>query len=323
MKKLVKVLAVTAAMMALTSMTVFADQGQPAEQVQTESTTESSDEYPLKGRVEKYFGIEEGNLVPYWQPAHVISEGVVPAGMTGMTYIDIKAVEDRDITYLVPEGGYNLAVLAILAGYEEANIPYRDAPETQQLLGEVKAFMNSFDWRNASDLEKATRICERIHQADYDYDAANEAYETGWSDSLSYGAYGCLVKGKAVCQGYTEAAILLGKVVGITTFEMGDVGHTYPLFFVDGVWLANEPTMKDKYFTVANVYKYNPGYQMMLNIGGDLSDFTTEGSKYQMIGEYCYEVGYTIPTDKNQLSKFGTLGEAFGEITIDFKNEYR
>lgn len=323
MKKLVKVLAVTAAMMALTSMTVLADQGQPAEQVQTESTTESSDEYPLKGRVEKYFGIEEGNLVPYWQPAHVISEGVVPAGMTGMTYIDIKAVEDRDITYHAPEGGYNLSVLAILAGYEEANIPYRDAPETQQLLGEVKAFMNSFDWRNASDLEKATRICNRIHQASYDWDAVNEARTTGWSESDSYGAYGCLVKGKAVCQGYTEAAILLGKVVGLKTFEMGDVGHTYPLFLVDGIWLANEPTTQDKYFTVANVYKYNPGYQMMLNIGGDLSDFTTEGSKYQMIGEYCYEVGYTIPTDLSQLPNWDGKQEEtrFGkqEMVIYFR----
>ena len=70
--------------------------------------------------------------------------------------------------------------------------------------------MNSFDWRNASDLEKATRICKRIHQASYDHDAANEATTTGWSNSVSYGAYGCLVNGKAVCQGYTEAAGLLG-----------------------------------------------------------------------------------------------------------------
>ena len=46
-----------------------------------------------------------------------------------------------------------------------------------------QAFMNSFDWRNASDLEKATRICNRIHQASYDHDAANEADTTGWSNS--------------------------------------------------------------------------------------------------------------------------------------------
>ena len=272
--------------------------------VQTQSASQngsaaSSDEFPLKGRVEKYFGIENGNLVPYWQPAHVICEGVVPAGMTGMTYIDNKAVEERDISILYPEGGYNLAVLAILADYRDANIPYADTPEVAALLAEVKEFMNSFDWKNASDLEKATRICNRIHKASYDHDAANEARTTGWSESPSYGAYGCLVNGKAVCQGYTEAANLLAICVGLQTMEMGDVGHTYPLFLVDGIWLANEPTTQDKYFTVADVYEYNPGYRMMLQLG-DTSEFT-DITKYQMIGQYCEVTGYTVPTELSEL----------------------
>ena len=123
-------------------------------------------------------------------------------------YISQKAVEDRDISYLNPTGGYNLEVLAELAGYPDKNVT-AGTPEVNALLNEVKSFMNSFDWRNASDLEKATRICNRIHKASYDNDAANEAATTGWSNSLSYGAYGCLVNGKAVCQGYTEAAKLL------------------------------------------------------------------------------------------------------------------
>jgi hypothetical protein len=285
------------------------------------ATATSSDEFPLKGRVEKYFGVENGNLVPYWQPAHVINEGVVPAGMTGMTYISQKAVEERDITMLNPTGGYNLAVLAILSGYNEANIPSKDKPETTELLNEVKEFMNSFDWRNASDLEKATRICNRIHQASYDHDAANEADTTGWSNSVSYGAYGCLVKGKAVCQGYTEAAKLLSYAVGIKSFEMGDIGHTYPLFLVDGIWLANEPTTQDKYFTVADVYKYNPIYRTMLMTGADTSNYTSK-DKYQVIGDYCYNTGYTMP-DEAQVRKFGNTRTVFDKIAIDFKSEYR
>ena len=37
------------------------------------------DDYPLKGRVEKYFGVEnETGLVWYWTGPHVISIGVVP-----------------------------------------------------------------------------------------------------------------------------------------------------------------------------------------------------------------------------------------------------
>lgn len=290
-------------------------------QGQTTTTQSYDEQYPLKGKVEKYFGIENGNLVPYWQPAHVIREGVVPAGMTGMTYIDNKAVEDKDIMYHNPTGGYNLAVLAILAGYQDANILYADTPEVAALLEEVKEFMNSFDWRNASDLEKATRICNRIHEASYDHDAANEAQTTGWSESSSYGAYGCLVNGKAVCQGYTEAAKLLSYAVGIKSYEMGDVGHTYPLFLVDGIWLANEPTTQNKYFTVADVYEYNPIYRTMLATGADTSGYGAK-DMYQKIGDYCYNTGYVMP-DESQVSKFGSTRTVFGKTAIDFKSEYR
>lgn len=292
--------------------------------VQTQNAnnaTTTSDEFPLKGRVEKYLGNEDGFLCWYWTGAHVIYDGVVPAGMTGMTYVDQKSVEHRDATYHVGLSQYGMDVLAKLSGYPYKNA-VSDTPEANSLLSEVKAFMNSFDWRNASDLEKATRICNRIHQASYDYDAANEAQTTGWSESLSYGAYGCLVKGKAVCQGYTEAANLLAICVGLQTMEMGDVGHTYPLFLVDGVWLANEPTTQNKYFTVANVYEYNPAYRTMLQFGDDLSEFT-DVTKYQMIGQYCYQTGYTVPTDLSQLPDWAGKQEEtrFGkqEMVIYFR----
>lgn len=264
------------------------------------TATEESGDYPLKGMVEKYFGVEDGNLVWYWRGPHVIMEGIVPAGMTGWSYVYQQAIEDRDPNYHAAQGGYSLSVLGKLAGYPVKTL-CSDYAEVAELYNEVKKFMDSFDWRNASDLEKATRICNRIHQASYDYDAANEAATTGWSDSLSYGAYGCLVKGKAVCQGYAEAAELLSLCVGLKVGQMGStVNHTYPVFLVDGIWLGNEPTTQNKYFTVEDVYEYNPGYKLLLALGEDTSEL--EGSKkYQLLGQYCYGVGYTVPTELSQL----------------------
>ena len=281
------------------------------------NTAQSYDaQYPLKGRVENYLDSYDGNYVWYWTGPNMIRKGVVPAGMTGLSYVYQKAVEDKNATYLVGTSGNGIDVLAKLAGLPAT--ASMGTAEVNNLANEVETFLNSFDWRNASDLEKATRICNRIHKASYDYDAANEADTTGWSNSLSYGAYGCLVNGKAVCQGYTEAANLLAMCVGLQTMEMGDVGHTYPLFLVDGVWLANEPTTQNKYFTVADVYEYNPGYRMMLQLG-DTSEFTDEASKYQVIGEYCYKTGYQIP-DASQVSKFGSTRTVFGKTAIDFKS---
>lgn len=284
------------------------------------NTAQSYDaQYPLKGRVENYLDSYDGNYVWYWTGPNMIRKGVVPAGMTGLSYVYQKAVEDKNATYLVGTSGNGIDVLAKLAGLPAT--ASMGTAEVNNLANEVETFLNSFDWRNASDLEKATRICNRIHKASYDYDAANEADTTGWSNSLSYGAYGCLVNGKAVCQGYTEAANLLAMCVGLQTMEMGDVGHTYPLFLVDGVWLANEPTTQNKYFTVADVYEYNPGYRMMLQLG-DTSEFTDEASKYQVIGEYCYKTGYQIP-DASQVSKFGSTRSVFGKTAIDFNSSYK
>lgn len=284
------------------------------------NTAQSYDaQYPLKGRVENYLDSYDGNYVWYWTGPNMIRKGVVPAGMTGLSYVDQKAVEDKNATYHAGLSGYSIDVLAKLAGLPATTS--MGTAEVNNLANEVETFLNSFDWRNASDLEKATRICNRIHKASYDNDAANEAITTGWSNSLSYGAYGCLVKGKAVCQGYTEAANLLAMCVGLQTMEMGDVGHTYPLFLVDGVWLANEPTTQNKYFTVADVYEYNPGYRLMLQLG-DTSDFTDEASKYQMIGEYCYKTGYQIP-DASQVSRFGSTRTVFGKTAIDFNAAYK
>lgn len=284
------------------------------------NTAQSYDaQYPLKGRVENYLDSYDGNYVWYWTGPNMIRKGVVPAGMTGLSYVDQKAVEDKNATYHAGLSGYSIDVLAKLAGLPATTS--MGTAEVNNLANEVETFLNSFDWRNASDLEKATRICNRIHKASYDNDAANEAITTGWSNSLSYGAYGCLVKGKAVCQGYTEAANLLAMCVGLQTMEMGDVGHTYPLFLVDGVWLANEPTTQNKYFTVADVYEYNPGYRMMLQLG-DTSEFTDEASKYQVIGEYCYKTGYQIP-DASQVSKFGSTRTVFGKTAIDFNSSYK
>lgn len=269
----------------------------------TNTAQNSSDEFPLKGRVEKYLNTYEGNYVWYWTGPNVIREGIVPAGMTGLNYVYQRAIEDKDPSYCTGLSGYSIDVLAKLAGLPD--MTSSNSPEVIALTNEVKEFMNSFDWRNASDLEKATRICNRIHEASYDHDAANEAQTTGWSESPSYGAYGCLVNGKAVCQGYTEAAHLLGFAVGIKTREMGEVGHTYPVFLVDGVWLGNEPTTQSKYFVVEDVYRKNA-------IG-----------TYQLLGQYCEGTGYTVPTDLSQLPDWAGKSEEtrFGkqELVIRFQ----
>ena len=288
-------------------------------------------EFPLQGKMDRYFCNDITESLGWkWNTAHFpcetcAKEGiVVPQGMERTEFAHYMAVKDQDISYLAGLNGFSMGVLQRLSGYPITTL-HSYSPEVEELTGEILEFMNSFDWRNASDLEKAIRICNRIHEASYDYDAANEAFTTGWSESLSYGAYGCLVKGKAVCQGYTEAATLLGFSVELKTFELGDFSHAYPIFLVDGVWLANEPTTKDKYFTIADVYKYNGKYLTMLQ-AGDTSAFN-EVNKYQTIGQYCIQTGYVIPDEESlmvtqYMSKFGIPSDGAGGKSIYLFKSY-
>ena len=45
-------------------------------------------------------------------------------------------------------------------------------------------------------------------------------------------------------------------------------------------------------------------------------------TKYQTIGQYCIQTGYTMP-DEAQVRKFGNTRTVFDKIAIDFKSEYR
>ncbi len=89
-----------------------------------------------------------------------------------------------------------------MPGYHAVEI----CAETLAIEKEIRDFLNSFDWKNASDYEKAVHVARRVNKAEYD--------NTTNSCSL---AYGCLVEGKAVCDGFVNAACLLGKT-GLTCY---------------------------------------------------------------------------------------------------------
>ena len=95
-------------------------------------------------------------------------------------------------------------------------------------------------------------------------------------------AYSCLVDVKANCSGYTGAARLLAACVGLPIDELGSISHTYPVFLVDNIWLSYEPTSKDDYFNVAEVY--TPAFYLV-------------GEPHLTpLGEYCKATGYQVPT---------------------------
>ncbi|MBS5064249.1 MAG: hypothetical protein KHZ58_10775 [Hungatella hathewayi] len=253
----------------------------------------ANDQYPLKDVLWDWFGNDAelgGKTTWKWHDWYIpwdLNEEVKAVG--AYQYVLNCAIRDKNPRYLSSWGDLNLAVLAELSGYPQTGLEHVDQNKKAKMVQEVRNFLNSFDWRNASDYEKAVRITNWIMKAEYDYNESEDCHYP----------YGCLVNKSAMCDGYTSAAELLGTCIGLPVNGMGSISHAYPVFLVDGVWLAHEPTSKDKFFTIADVY--------------EISYFLNGVDYLFEIGNYCKGVGYIVPTDVSNKFPDVRMGWAKGK----------
>jgi len=298
MKKILLTAAISAMLVIGTAITSFADTYDP--------------QYPLKGYMESWFvevpvsGTISGITLWKSNSDRLFYEDfdTWSSSNSGDYVLDL-AIKNKDPRFLNCFSGLNLEVIAKLTDYQTTglgpgtpadeerytseidrinfrkfinsydwkavNDEYND--QVDHLATEIRNFLNSFDWRNASDFEKAVQIARRITKADY------------LNEGETQSAYSCLVNGTTVCAGYTSAALLLAACVDLPAdCIMPTMNHIYPVFLVDGVWLAYEPTSKDDTFNVAEVWTKTIWGQMQ----------GTE--EYQPLGRYCKATGYEIPT---------------------------
>lgn len=107
------------------------------------------------------------------------------------------------------------------------------------------------------------------------------------SEADSYTAYGCLVKGSAVCEGYSKALMLACNKLGIECLPVvgqgidddgGTQGHIWNKVKLDGKWYNTDLTWDDPIFTSADNYvRYD-----FFAITDELSDknHTADENKY-------------------------------------------
>lgn len=196
-------------------------------------------------------------------------------------YIYRHAAEEDEFRYLMcPGTSVEMVTIARLAGAPLSGFSeeFINGEEVTALEQETQEFLNSFDWRNASDEEKAVRIVKRINRAEYDHSDNPDANKSNLT-------YGCLVNDTALCGGYVTAARYLGFCVNLPVSGHGVGNHMYTLFRVNGVWLSNDATTND---TIFKIYDPSEGYYML----GDI--------KYlQKVGEFCDRQGYQKPESLN------------------------
>lgn len=160
----------------------------------------------------------------------------------------IKVISENDDGNEVEPAKPYTAVNSFLELYTAIDNKYdvliNDA-KVATVYNKAKDIVNNITTSNMSDLEKELAIHEYVvKNTAYDYD--NYINETVPEDS--YTAYGTLINGKAVCQGYADTMKLLLNLAGIEAkVVVGYAGepHAWNLVKIDGEYYHLDATWDD------------------------------------------------------------------------------
>ena len=163
-------------------------------------------EHPLKNMVDKW------NLSLSINPTHTISDENIHAILTGQ------------MEYFTPYDQWPSAIR------EEARVT------GTELYQWYCNWLNSWDFENASELERAEQIQKVLRGIAYDMSAVTNEYGT-----LDYRT---LVQKKAVCAGYAMAALSLCKALGLKASVFGTGNHAYYMIKADGeIYVGNNSNL--------------------------------------------------------------------------------
>lgn len=184
------------------------------------------------------------------------------AEMTGVIYDMIMSAGDNRLSVTCTDGDYSLWNLNSFGASDfsidnnengkycytfKLLLDYRYNQYQEEILtGRVNEIVNDVRQRGLSDYDAVLYIHDVIcDSTTYDYAAVDDPY----SNLLSYTAYGALIGGKCVCQGYALAFYRICKVLGFDVRFVGsdpDIGcHAWNLIKLDGKYYFVDCTWDD------------------------------------------------------------------------------
>lgn len=298
--------------------------------VQTQSTGTSantsgnaiatSDEYPLSYLKDNLVVDQFGYLKWKWDSDYIWqihpdsdSEATYnhQYNHTGAREIQMQeALRVQNPGIMTPPSMMELIVIARLAGVQPTGYDAYIAANSEKidaLEAATRDFLNSFDWRNASNFEKAVKIAEKVNETTYSKEtttvtsADGNTYEVTGDDFTSYG---CLVNKKSSCSGSTGAATYLALCVNEPSSMIIIGNHGYAVFEANGIWLSFETTNHSTDFNILDP---------MTGRYGDNNQY------YLPINEYLERSGYQKPTAEQVKAAFPGLTtetNVLGEIRM-------
>ena len=125
-------------------------------------------------------------------------------------------------------------ILMTLAGLKPIPNPFYGSELNELELAvkdEIISYLNSYDWKNASDYEKAAYTAQYIN-------ARCQYKEVIGSGAEHNSAYSALVKGYAECGGFAQTYHVLTRAAGLKSVHVTNLKtyHDFNYVKTDGVW---------------------------------------------------------------------------------------
>lgn len=173
-------------------------------------------------------------------------------------------------------------------------IYYTDAAQEKKVDSVINSFVNSIRKQNLSDYEILKKVHDYICESTtYDYDALEDPY----GNLHAFSAYGALVYGKCVCQGYALAFYRICKDLGYSVRLLYSDLHAWNLVMADGKYYFVDCTWDDE-FSEIEEYQDQKYYYFLVNY--DTSVSQDSGSDAHTISEELCEDEYYIQNYSNK-----------------------
>lgn len=124
--------------------------------------------------------------------------------------------------------------------------------QERELKTKISQYLNSYNWKQKSKYEILYDLNEYVcSKVEYDYEGLEDD-----TNFIKYSAYGALIKGKAVCQGYTNLYYKMLKDCGVNNIMVSSrsLNHIWNAVEYRGLWYSvdttwnDQPNLHSKYF---------------------------------------------------------------------------
>ncbi len=224
--------------------------------VQTQATntvtnTTTNTEYPLAGMLEQ-LGLNDTGVEGWTVPDHNMENNMkngpyLPAtgkykytnyGHAGLSAFACALSGEPYHDYLFDRTD-PIEVIANFNGVSYA--------EAQQMVGIVRDFLNSFDWKNADDMTKASKAAELV------------------TNGASYGnpgagyVSGILLDHSGGCNHFAATYHLLTRLMGMDSLHVKSINHEFNYIKINGTWYQFDGSEHAMYHTAYTFPSINSG----------------------------------------------------------------